>query len=100
MPILKQSFIECISIECINDNFQKIDLNRPYYFFSDMINIRNFNPNLLSIDKISYKNTGAVVYSIKYVMMKSINNQNIDNENILSLIFSDLDGHIIEKSWA
>ena len=46
-----------------------------------MTNIKNFNPNLLSINKISYKNTDAVVYSIKYIMMESINNQNIDREN-------------------
>ena len=45
--------------------FKKINLNCPYYFFSDMINIRNFNSNLLSINKISYKNTDAVIYSIK-----------------------------------
>ena len=45
--------------------FKKINLNRPYYFFSNMTNIRNFNPNLLSIGKISYKNADAVVYNIK-----------------------------------
>ena len=65
MPVLKQWFIECNSIKYINENFKKINLNCPYYFFSDMINIRNFNSNLLSINKISYKNTDAVVYSIK-----------------------------------
>ena len=26
--------------------------NRPHYFFNDMINIKNFDPSLLSIDKI------------------------------------------------
>ena len=26
--------------------------NRPYYFFSDMIAIQNFGPNLLNIDKV------------------------------------------------
>ena len=62
-----------------------------------MNNIKNFNPNLLSIDKIFCKNTDSVVYSIKYIMMESINNQNIDSENPLSLIFNDLDGYIIEK---
>ena len=44
--------------------FKKINLNNPYNFFSDMINIKNFNPNLLSIDKISCKNTSAVFYHI------------------------------------
>ena len=29
-----------------------------------MINTKNADPNLLSINKISYKNTDAVVYSI------------------------------------
>ena len=47
-----------------------------------MINIKNFNPNLLSIEKI-FKNTDAVVYNIKYIIMESINNQNIDSENPL-----------------
>ena len=67
-------------------------------FFSNMIKIKKFNPNLLSIDKISYKNYDAVVYSIKYLMMESINNQKIDSENPLSLSFSDVDGYIIEES--
>ena len=46
----------------------------------------------MSINKISYKNTGAIVYSIKYIMMESINNQNIDSENPFRLIFNDVDG--------
>ena len=49
-----------------------------------------------SINKISYKNTDAVVYSIKCVMMESINNQNIDSKNPLCLSFSNADAYIIE----
>ena len=30
--------------------------NRTYYFFNDMINIKDFDPNLLKIDKKSCKN--------------------------------------------
>ena len=30
--------------------------NRIYYFLNDMINIKNFDSNLLKIDKKSYKN--------------------------------------------
>ena len=52
-------------------SFKKNNLNRPYYFFSD---IENVDPNLLSINKISYKNTAVVVCNIKYTMMESINN--------------------------
>ena len=29
--------------------------NQTYYFFNDMINIKDFDPNLLKIDKKSYK---------------------------------------------
>ena len=29
-----------------------------YYFFDDIINIVNFDPNLLKVDKRSYKNIG------------------------------------------
>ena len=63
-----------------------------------MTNIKNLNPNLLSINKISYKNTDAVVYNIKYIMVDIINNQNIDSENPLCLVFSDVDAYIIEES--
>ena len=65
--------------------FKNINLNCSYYFFSDMINIKNFNPNFLCINKISYKNTDAVVYSIKYIMMESIHYQNIDSEKLFVL---------------
>ena len=30
--------------------------NQTYYFFNDIINIKNFDSNLLKIDKNSYKN--------------------------------------------
>ena len=36
--------------------------NRTYYFYNDMINLKNFEPNVLKIDKKSYKNIG--IYSI------------------------------------
>ena len=60
-----------------------------------MINIKNFDTNLLNVDKISYKNTDAFVYSIKYIMMESIDNEKIDSKNPLCLIFNDVDGYII-----
>ena len=62
-----------------------------------MINIENFDPDLLSIEKISFKNTDAVTYNIKYITMKSLNSENNDSENPLCLI-NDVDGYIIECS--
>ena len=38
-------------------NIKKVNIkNRTYYFFDDMINIKDFDSNLLKIDKKSYKN--------------------------------------------
>ena len=34
-----------------------------------MTNIKNFESNLLNIDKMSHKNTDAVVYSIKWKVL-------------------------------
>ena len=54
----------------INANTETISIkqicikNLPHYFFNDTINIKNFDPNLLSIDKISFKSTDAVIYHI------------------------------------
>ena len=42
--------------------------NRTYYFFDDMINIKIFDPNLLKIDKMSYKTID--IYYIGYTTMK------------------------------
>ena len=45
-----------------------------------------------------YKNTNAVSYENKYIIMQSINNQNIDKEVPLCLSFSDVDAYIIEEN--
>ena len=42
--------------------------NRTYCFFDDMIKIKDFNLDLLKIDKNSYKITD--VYQIGYITMK------------------------------
>ena len=79
--------------------FRKINIkNCSYYLFHDMINIKNFDPNLLGIDKISFKSIDAVTYHIKYIIMKSLDHVNIDCENSLYLLFNNVDGYIIEKN--
>ena len=41
----------------MNNKFKEIDIkNRTYYFFHDMINIKNLDPNKIKIDEKSYKN--------------------------------------------
>ena len=56
-----------------------------------MINIKNINPSLLDIEKMSFK---SAIYHIKYITMKSIDNENIDSTNSVYLIFINVDGYI------
>ena len=79
--------------------FKQINIeNRSYYFFNDMINIKTFDPSLLSIDKISFKSVDAVIYNIKYITLKSLNHVNIDSKNPPYLIFNNVDGYIKESN--
>ena len=57
-------------------NIKQINIkNRTYYFFNDMINIKNVHSNLSKIDKKSYKN--IYIYYIGYITMKYLDNVNI-----------------------
>ena len=38
--------------------------NRPYYVFNGMINVENFDPSLLNVDKILFKSTDAVITTL------------------------------------
>ena len=59
-----------------------------------MINIKNFDPSLLDVDKILFKSTDDVIYDIEYITMKILDNENIDSANSLYLIFNNADGYI------
>ena len=50
-----------------------------------MINIKNFDPNLLIIDKISFECTNDVIYNTRYITMKSIDNENIYTKTLFIL---------------
>ena len=41
--------------------------NRTYYFYNDQINFKNFESNLLKIDRKLYKNIG--IYTMGYITM-------------------------------
>ena len=43
---------------------------RIYYFYNDMINLKNFEPNLLKIDRKLYKNIR--IYNIGYITIKKL----------------------------
>ena len=49
---------------------QKNIKNRTFYFYNDIIDLKNFDARLLKIDKKSYKNIG--IYNIGYITIKKI----------------------------
>ena len=42
--------------------------HRTYYFYNDIINLKDFESNLLKIDKKDYK--GIIIYYIGYIKKK------------------------------
>ena len=60
-----------------------------------MINIKDFDSNLLKIDKKSYKNID--IYYIGYITMKDSDYVKINSVNPLYLIIEKVDGYIEEK---
>ena len=61
-----------------------------------MINIKHFEPNLLKIDRKSYKNIG--IYNIGYITIKKIDDcENIYSVNPLYLLINHASGYIEEK---
>ena len=70
--------------------------NRTYYFYNDIINLKNFESKLLKIDKKSYKNIG--IYNIGYITIKKIDDcENVYSVNPLYLLINHANGYIEEK---
>ena len=76
---------------------KQIDIkNRTYYFYNDIIDLKNFDARLLKIDKKSYKNIG--IYNIGYITIKKIDDyENIYSVNPLYLTIAHASGYIEEK---
>ena len=55
--------------------------NRTYYFFDDMIRIKDFNPDLIKIDKNSFKNIG--IHYIGYITIKDFDYVKINSVNLV-----------------
>ena len=70
--------------------------NRSFYFYNDIIDIKNFDAGLLKIEKKSYKNVG--IYNIGYITIKKVDDcENIYNVNPLYLLINPANGYIGEK---
>ena len=71
--------------------------NRIYYFYNDMINLKDFESVLLKIDKKHYK--GINIYYIEYNTIKTIDDyENINSVNPLYLLVNHASGYIGEKN--
>ena len=71
--------------------------NGTYYFYNDMINLRNFESNLLKIDKKHYK--GIDIYYIGHITIKKIGDcENIHIVNPFYFLLNHASGYIEEKN--
>ena len=71
--------------------------NRSYYFYNDQINLKDFDSNMLKIDKNCFEEID--VYYIGYVTAKKITNcSNINSVNPLYLMIDKMIGHFEEKN--
>ena len=76
---------------------KKTDIkNRTYYFYNDIIDLKDFDSRLLKIEKKSYKNIG--IYNIGYITIKKIDGcGSIYRVSLLFLRAGHLNGYIEEK---
>ena len=71
--------------------------NRTYYFYSDQIDLKDFDAKLLKINKKDYSEIN--IYYIGYVTAKKISNcNNINSVNPLYLMINEMIGHFEETN--
>ena len=71
--------------------------NRTYYFYNDIIDLKNFDARLLKIDKKTYKNID--IYYIGYITIKKNDDcESIYSVNSLYLRINHASGYIEEKN--
>ena len=79
----------------MNNNVKDINIkNNTYYFFDDIINIKEFDPNNIKLDEKSYKN--ILIYYIAYVTIKDSKYIKTNSVNFLYLMFNRINGYFEE----
>ena len=75
----------------MSNKVKDIDMeNRANYFFSCMINMKNFDPDKIKIDEKSYRN--VLIYYIGYVTIEGLKYGKIISVNTLYYLFSKVNG--------
>ena len=67
--------------------------DRTYYFYNDLVKLFDFDPNMLKLDKKTFKSIN--IYYIGYVTKKE--EYKINSVNTLYLLIYKIDGFIEEK---
>ena len=92
VPTLKQQYNELINGESQTNRDQKSNL-----LFLQRHNLKNFESNLLKIDKKHYK--GIDIYYIGYITIRKIGDcENIHSVNPLYLLIKQASGYFEEKN--
>ena len=79
----------------MSNKVKDIDINnQTYYFFSDIVNIKNFDPNNIKINENSYKD--ILIYYMGYMTIKDLKYVKINSVNPLYLIFKKVNGNFEE----
>ena len=70
--------------------------SRTYYFYNDMINLKNIDWNLLKIEEKHYNEIN--IYYVGYITIKKIDDcENIHSVNPLHLLVNPANGYIERK---
>ena len=76
----------------MSTKIKDIDMkNHTYYFFNDIIDTKNFDPNNIKTDGKSHKN--ILIYHVGYVRIKDSKYVKINSVNPLYLIFHKVNGY-------
>ena len=79
----------------MSNKVKYIDIkNRTYYFFDDIIKLKNFDSSNIKIDEKSYKN--ILIYYIGYLTIKGSKYVKINSVNPFYLIFNKANGYFEE----
>ena len=79
----------------MSNKVKVIDIEKQtYYFFNGIINMKNFDPNNIKIDRMSYKN--ILTYYIGYVTIKDLKYVKITSLSPLYLIVSKVNEYFQE----
>ena len=79
----------------MSNNVKDINIKiHKYYFFDDIINIKDFDPNNIKIDEKSYKN--ILIYYIACITIKDSKHVKLSSVNPLYLMFNKMNGYFEE----